>query len=157
MVYKKAMSKMWLLRRMKRLKIEPEIILDFYLMEIRTVAEHGVPVWNSALTKGQVKQLEKIQRIALFIILDDKNLSYSQACSRVGLQTLCDRRKDLCLTFAAKLFKGDSRNKFFMPTVRKSRRPALVIENLCRTRRAQNAPHNYLGRILNENHLNLHL
>ena len=139
------------------MKIEPEIILDFYLKEIRPVAEHGVPVWNSGLTKGQVKQLEKIQRIALFIILDDKNLSYSQAWSRVGLQTLCDRRKDLCLTFAAKLFKGDRRNEFFIPAVRKSRKPALVIENLCRTRRAQNAPHNYLGRILNENHLNLHL
>ena len=71
-VYGRAMSKMWLLRRMKLLKLEPIIILDYYVKEIRVLAEQGVPIWNSGLTKGQVKDLEKIQKVALKIILADE-------------------------------------------------------------------------------------
>ena len=44
MICRRAMSRMWLLRRMKSLKIEERIILDYYIKEIRPVAEHGVVV-----------------------------------------------------------------------------------------------------------------
>jgi hypothetical protein len=59
-IYTRAMSKMWLLRRMKSLKMEPQIILDYCLKEIRSLAEQGVAVWNSGLTNGQINDLEKI-------------------------------------------------------------------------------------------------
>ena len=64
-IYKKAVSRMWLLRRMKTLELEDKFILDYYLKEIRSVCEHGIPVWNSGLTRQQVHELEKIQRVAL--------------------------------------------------------------------------------------------
>ena len=35
----KAMARMWLLRRMKSLRLEPEFILDYYLKEVRSLAE----------------------------------------------------------------------------------------------------------------------
>ena len=63
------MSKMWLLRRLKRINFDIDLILDFYLKEIRPLTEHGVVVWNSGLTKGQVADLEKVQKVALKIIL----------------------------------------------------------------------------------------
>ena len=56
-MYTKAMSKMWLLRRMKGLKLEPTLILDYYIKEIRPLAEQGVIVWNSGLTKTQIKDI----------------------------------------------------------------------------------------------------
>ena len=155
MIYKKAMSKIWLLRRMKTLKLETETILEYYVKEIRPLVEHGVPVWNSGLTKGQVRQLERIQKVALYIILDEKDLSYNEACSKFNLKSLSERREDLCLNFATKLYKSERSSEFFTPAVRKSRRPNLVIESFCRTKRAKNAPHNYLGRILNENSVGL--
>ena len=62
-IYFKAMSKMWLLRRLKRLNLDVDLILDFYLKEIRPLAKHGVAIWNSGLTKGQVADLEKILKI----------------------------------------------------------------------------------------------
>ena len=37
--------------------------------------EHGVAIWNSGMTKGQVADLEKIQKIALKIILEDNYIS----------------------------------------------------------------------------------
>ena len=74
-IYFRAISKMWLLRRLKRLNLDVDLILDFYLKEIRPLAEHGVAIWNSGLTKGQVADLEKIQKIALKIILEDNYIS----------------------------------------------------------------------------------
>ena len=49
--------------------LDIDLILDFYLKEIRPFTEHGVVVWNSGLTKGQVAVLEKVQKVALKIIL----------------------------------------------------------------------------------------
>ena len=66
-IYKKAMTKMWLLRRLKMLKLDYHSILEIYLKEIRPVLEHGVAVWNSGLTKNQSNELEKIQKIAFRI------------------------------------------------------------------------------------------
>jgi hypothetical protein len=61
-IYIKAMGKMWLLRRMIKLKLEPKIVCDYYIKEIRVLAEQGVSIWNSGLTKGQVSDLEKSER-----------------------------------------------------------------------------------------------
>ena len=35
-IFRRAMSKMWLLRRMKKLQLEPQWICDYYTKEIRT-------------------------------------------------------------------------------------------------------------------------
>ena len=43
-IFKKAMSRMWLLRRLKLVKLEPETILDYYIKEIRPIVEHGVEI-----------------------------------------------------------------------------------------------------------------
>ena len=67
-IYTKAISKMWLPRRMKRMKMDPQLIFDYY---IKVLAEQGVAIWNSGLTKGQINGLEKIQKVAFKIILGD--------------------------------------------------------------------------------------
>ena len=61
--------------------MDEEVILDYYLKDIRPLAEHGVVIWNSGLTKSQENELEKIQKIALKIILEDSNISYEVACT----------------------------------------------------------------------------
>ena len=45
-ICKKAMGKMWLLRRLKIVKLQPDLILDFYVKEVRPLLEQGVPIWN---------------------------------------------------------------------------------------------------------------
>ena len=49
---------------MKTLKLEPEIIFDYYSKEVRPLLEHGVIVWNSGITKAQRNDLEKIQKVS---------------------------------------------------------------------------------------------
>jgi hypothetical protein len=98
-IYTRAMSKMWLLRRLKSLKMEPQIILDYYLKEIRSLAEQGMAVWNSGLTKGQINDLEKIQKVALKNILFD-----DLACSSFNIEQLSDRRLSLATNFVVTSF-----------------------------------------------------
>ena len=112
-IYSKSMSKMWLLRRMKLLKLEPSLIFDYYVKEIRPLAEQGVSVWNSGLTKSQVNDIEKIQKVALLIILGEEYSQYEAACKRFGITSLSSRRAQLCVNFAVKLFKGPRSDQFF--------------------------------------------
>ena len=153
-IYRKALSKMWVLRRMESLKVEESIILEVYLKEIRPLAEHGVAVWHSGLTLGQTRQLEKIQKVALHIILDDQKTSYQEKCQSLNLMTLAERRTELCINFAIKLAKSNLRSEFFtfLPECKRTRsKNKIVRENLTCTKRTENAPHNYLSRLLNQN------
>jgi hypothetical protein len=70
-ICKKAYKKMWVLRRMKVLDLEPAVILDVYLKEIRSLLELAVPAWHSGLTLKQSVDIERVQRLALEIILSD--------------------------------------------------------------------------------------
>ena len=103
----KAMAKMWLLRRMKILNLDPEVIIEYYQKEIRSLTEQGVAVWNSGITKQQIKDIERIQKVALKIILGDDYTEYDQACSYFNLDTPSFRRSELCTNFAVKLYKSD--------------------------------------------------
>ena len=152
-IYIKAMSKMWLLRRMKQLNLDSELIFDYYIKEIRSIAEQGVVVWNSGLTNYLVNELEKIQKVAMKIILSEHYTSYETACTFFNVATLSSRRTDLCTNYAIKLYKSKRCDQFFTPYSTRARRKQkkLVKENLSRTTRCYNAPHNYLARLVNAN------
>ena len=77
--------------------------MDYYLKEIRPLVEHGVPIWNSGLTKAQVRELENVQKVALKIILDDSYYSYDGACTLLNILPLEYRRTNLCTICAVQL------------------------------------------------------
>ena len=117
------------------------------------MAEQAVAIWNSGLTKGQVNDLEKIQKVALKIILEDDYRSYDMACNQFNLKTLSDRRLDLCTNFAVKLFQSNRSEQFFTRSNRQveTRHEDPVLVKKCNTVRCYNAPHNYLSRLVNKN------
>ena len=153
-IYIKAISKMWLLRRMKRIKMDPQLIFDYYIKEVRVLAEQGVVIWNSGLTKGQINDLEKIQKVAFKIILGDDYRSYDAACTFFNVTHLTDRRLQLCTSYALKLFQSDRSSEYFThhnPIMQTRQESQLVVENKVNTKRCYNAPHNYLARLVNLN------
>ena len=77
-ICKKAYSKMWTLRRLKLMEIEPLKILDVYKKEIRSVLELAVPAWHSGLTLRQAADIERVQRVAVYIILSDSHTGRSE-------------------------------------------------------------------------------
>ena len=96
------------------LKLENKIILDYYIKEVRPLTEQGVPIWNSSLTKKQINAIEKIQKVALKIILGQQYESYYSACQIFGLQKLSTRRLELSTKFAIKAI--DAKNFLHLST-----------------------------------------
>ena len=139
---------------MKILKLEPQLIFDYYIKEIRVLAEQGVAIWNSSLTKSQIHDLEKIQKVSLKIILGDQYNSYKSACDFFQICSLSIWRLQLCTQFALKLYKSDHSSNYVTHTrklVNTRADQPLLVENLCNTTRAYNAAHNYLTRLVNLN------
>jgi hypothetical protein len=108
-IYLKAM---WLLRRLKTAKFEPEILMDYYIKEIRPQTEHAVVIWNSGLTKAQISELEKVQKVAIRIILDENYVSYEVACTLMNTQPLKYRRTELCTKYALSFTKVQDAKSF---------------------------------------------
>ena len=69
-ICQKATQKLWIIRRLKKYRLDTLTLLDVYTKEIRSILEHAVPVWHSGLTKKQSANIEKVQKTALKIILE---------------------------------------------------------------------------------------
>ena len=64
-----------MLRRLKGLGASEMEMLDVYYKQVRSVLELAVPVWQPALTQQEIKQIERVQRCALYIILGEDYLN----------------------------------------------------------------------------------
>ena len=106
-ICEKARRKLWILRRMQGLDLNEWQLFDVYTKEIRSILEMAVPVWHSSLTKMQSKEIEKVQKIALKLILKHNYVSYDLACKKFNTTTLEERRTHLCYRFASKNLKSD--------------------------------------------------
>ena len=102
-ICQKAMEKMWILRRMHIYNLDIELICDTYLKEIRSILEMAVPVWHSGLTIKLSRDIERVQKVALSIILADNYTNYDVACTLMGIEPLEMRREQLCVKFALKM------------------------------------------------------
>ena len=94
---------------------EREELLDTYRQQVQSVMELAVPVWHPGLTKGETKQIERVQKTALHIILGDQYISYTQALNLVKLKPLAVRRDDICLKFAKQALKSPKFSTWFSP------------------------------------------
>ena len=154
-ICKNGYKRMWKLRRMLVLDVEPLILLDVYTKEIRSVLELAVPAWHSGLTVKQSADIERVQRVAVDIILSkvklgERNFCYDMAMVILGLEPLSVRREKLCLTFARKTLKSRHRD-MFKPTVQNTRNKPMFYEPNSNKTRCHNSPLNYLTRLLNLN------
>ena len=139
------------------LKLDLDIhrMYDVYVNGIRTILELAVPVWHSGLTKLQSSDIERIQKIAFKIILQQNYVSYKQACSVLSAQTLQQRRVKLCTRFASKNLKGE--NSMFTRVgshVNTRHKSDIVNEYNCNFGRFKKSSLPYLARLLNENNRN---
>ena len=147
----KARQKLWILRRMLKLDLDIHKMFDVYIKEIRSILELAVPVWHSGLTKQQSSDIERIQKIAFKIILQQGYENYKQACFLLSAQTLQQRRVKLCYKFASKNLKSE--NNMFMKVGphAKTRHSGLVREYKCNFGRFKKSSLPYLARLINQN------
>ena len=140
---------MWTLSRMRNLNLDEDIILDVYIKEIRSILELAVPVWHGGLTVKQTRDIERVQKTALLIILGENFTNYDVACTLMAVEPLYSRRETLCLKFARKDIKKD--NTLFNKSCVDTRNKKLVVEPKANTRRYAKSSIPYLSRLLNNN------
>lgn len=88
-------------------------LLQIYISQVRSKLEQSAVVWHSSLTKRNENDIERIQKSALRVILNNGYTSYQKALETLRMQSLRDRREQLCLKFAKNCLKIDKFRKFF--------------------------------------------
>ena len=73
----------------------------------------AVPVWSGALTCDEINKIERVQKIAVKIILGNSYRNYDEALERLDLDTLKDRRDHICLKFAKRCTKSETFKHWF--------------------------------------------
>ena len=71
-ITKKAYKRMIILKNLFHFNLPIEEMIDIYYLYIRSVVEQSAVVWHSSLTKGEQLDIERVQKVALRIILKDE-------------------------------------------------------------------------------------
>ena len=151
-ITKKALSRLWTLRRMKNLGLSNEVIFDVYMKEVRSILEFGVPVWNGGLTLKDSSKIENIQKKVFKILMQNEYSNYESACHFFGTDTLEKRRVNMCLKFAKKELLRDESSFFIKHQPRRHTRQSdkIKVEEIrCNSARYSNSSIPYLSRLLN--------
>ena len=156
LVIRNSYQRMLMLHKLYEFNLPVEEMVNIYILYIRSRLEQSAVVWNSSLTKGEVLDLERVQKVALRIILGGKYTTYEQALQISGLQTLVLRRKSLCLQFAKKCIKSNHSSDLFplrKPTANTRNKEKYIVTTAHTSRLAKSAIPN-MQRLLNEDWLN---
>ena len=96
---------MIIIRKLYSFKVEQSDLLNIYILYIRSILEQSCQVWHYDITQEEVLDLERVQKCAFRIILQDDYLSYEHALQTLEMDTLKARRDILCLKFAKSCVK----------------------------------------------------
>ncbi len=143
---RRAYAKIWMLRRLKRMKASRTAMLLIYFRHVRSILEFGVPTWNGAITQKEVAKLERVQRVALKLIFGFK-LSYRRILEMSKLERLEQRRERMCLNFAGKALRHPRFRDWFKRKDGPGR--AQFWEAITRKKRLEKSPIPYLTKLLN--------
>ena len=146
---------MELLRKISSFGASWEELKNIYILYIRSLLEQSCTVWHSGLTDENSQDLERVQKSALKIILQESYDTYEGALKTLELESLDDRRERLCLQFAKKCLTNEKMKNLF-PLNHKTHPMITRLEenyevNHANTGRLQNSPIIYMQKLLNEN------
>ena len=113
-IVKKANMRMEILRRISPFGASKEEITNIYILYVRSLLEQSCVVWHSGLTNENAEDLERIQKNALKIILQEEYKSYENALKVLDLEKLDERREKLCLQFAKKCLGHEKMKIYFL-------------------------------------------
>ena len=101
-IVKKAYKRMIILHNLFKFGLPVKDMVEIYILYIRSVVENSAVVWHSSLKIADRHTIERVQKVALKIILNENYKSYDQALEASGLPTLEQRRIILCQNFLSK-------------------------------------------------------
>ena len=112
-IVKKGFKRMRLLITAAAFTSSVNDLKNIYLTFIRSILEQSAVVWHSSLTKTNRKDIERVQKAAVKVILGKSYTTYMNGLKYLNLYTLDRRRENLCINFAKKCIKTDNVKKWF--------------------------------------------
>ena len=94
-IVRKAIARMRILHKLAEFGIPREDLKTIYILYVRSHLEQSCQVWHSSLTLENLTDLERVQKNALKIILQENYQNYSQALEAIWLDSLFARREKL--------------------------------------------------------------
>ena len=110
---KKGFKRMQLLYKAASFTNSRQDLKSIYLTYIRSAIEQSAVVWHSSLTKKNRKDLERVQKTAIKVILGSNYTNYKDGLKMMKIQSLDDRRRTLCLKFAKNCLRNEKVKKMF--------------------------------------------
>ena len=152
-ITRKAYKRMIILKNLFNFNLPITEMLEIYFLYIRSVVEQASVVWSSSLTKGEQLDLERVQKVALKIILQEHYISYTHALKLTGLPTLKARRNKLSLSFARSCVKNNITSDIFPrnTNVVNTRQHELFYVPNAKTERFAKSSVPHMARQLNDN------
>ena len=105
-IVKKAYKRMSILTNLFKFSVPQQELVHIYTLYIRSVVEQACIVWHSSISKGESLDIERVQKVALRVILSSNYTNYEDALQSCKLKTLSERRSELSLKFAKKCIKN---------------------------------------------------
>ena len=150
-IVKKANTRMIILHKLFEFNLPAEEMVNIYILFIRSMLEYSCVVWHSSITEEENISIERVQKTALRIILNEHYSDYTSALELSGLETLCERRTQLSLNFAKKCLKDDRNADLFPLNVKtvNTRPHETYYVTPARTDRLARSTVPYIQRLLN--------
>ena len=156
-ILKKANSRLYLMKTLKHFKMPLYDLNTIFKGYVRPITEYAAPAWHPGLTTRESVMLEKIQRRACKIMMGREYLSYENALVQCNLNTLAERREQLCMNFFQSLITSDIFSSWLPPRRKDVHKRNLRNSNkfslpLCKTKRCQKSPIMYMTKKWNDSH-----
>ena len=113
LIVKKGYQRMLILQKLYAFNIPDEDLVQIYILYIRSILEQNCQVWHYSITNEEKSDLERVQKVATKIILQERYTNYDQALKHLNLDYLTARRDKLCLKFATKCLKHEKTKDMF--------------------------------------------
>ena len=89
---KDANKRMLMLRAASKFTNDKQVLKQIYYSRIRCKLEQSAAVWSSSLTQKNIKDLERVQKSAVRIILGKSYESYTETLKELDMKRLSERR-----------------------------------------------------------------
>ena len=100
---KRAHGRMQLLHKTAKFTKSKRDLKSIFITFIRPVLEQSSSVWQSSLTDENKSDLERVQKAALKLIMDNDYIDYNEPLKALNISDLAQRREKLIKNMAIKI------------------------------------------------------
>ena len=104
---------MEIIRRLYEFKVSLADLVLIYTLYVRSSLEFNCCVWHYNITKEELDDIERFQKVSLRAILKEDYKSYENALSTLNLESLSERRNKRCKKFALSCLKQEKSKDMF--------------------------------------------